>query len=188
VSGWLDSIGASTMSMVRSLVAVGLIVLTLSATAIVSASDEEQLVTEGKKLFRTQCARCHGIDGAGGEGANLKRKRLKHAVDDEALVTIINWGIPGTGMPSSILSELEVQELAAYVRFLGQLPEDLPPGDKNRGAELFTSGACLGCHIVKGVGKAIGPELTSIGDQRGLAYLKEALMAPATTMPSGAAP
>ena len=166
-----------------------LFILGLLFRGSVFGAVDNALVSEGKRLFRNQCARCHGIDGAGGEGANLKRKKLKHAADDEALAEIIANGIRGTGMPYGILSEGEVTRLTAYVRFLGQLPVELPPGDAKRGADIFANrGACLGCHIVAGQGRAIGPELTSIGDQRGLHYLRESLMSPAETMPTGTAP
>src|SRR5262245_56752220 len=53
----------------------------------------------GKRLFEAHCARCHGIEGGGGTGANLRRPKLRHAADDESLFDLIRSGIPGTGMP-----------------------------------------------------------------------------------------
>jgi len=56
-------------------------------------------LVEGERLFRLHCARCHGIEGAGGEGSNLARPVLKYGSDHESMMTIIGDGIPGTGMP-----------------------------------------------------------------------------------------
>src|SRR5262249_55405702 len=55
----------------------------------------------GKRLFEGQCARCHGMQGGGGIGANLRRPKLRRAADDESLFDLIQNGIPGTGMPDT---------------------------------------------------------------------------------------
>ena len=50
-------------------------------------------IADGERLFRIHCARCHGIDGAGGEGSNLARPKLNYATDDIALMAILNEGM-----------------------------------------------------------------------------------------------
>ena len=56
------------------------------------------------------------------------------------------------------------------------------PGDQERGAALYQSaGGCPACHIIAGHGIGIGPELTHVGDQRGLDYLRQSLTDPAAT-------
>lgn len=45
----------------------------------------EAVLAEGEKAYRVHCARCHGIAGEDGEGANLVRAKLKYAADDQAL-------------------------------------------------------------------------------------------------------
>jgi len=57
-------------------------------------------LAEGEKIFKVHCARCHGIAGQGGEGSNLVRSKLKYATDDQALIDLLDEGIPGTGMPA----------------------------------------------------------------------------------------
>jgi putative heme-binding domain-containing protein len=138
-------------------------------------------LVDGERLFRLHCARCHGIDGAGGEGSNLVRAKLKYAPDDDALVGILSDGIPGTGMPSFwTLNEEQAVRVAAYVRSLGRLEQEEMPGDPVRGAVIYRDkGGCPACHIVAGIGKGIGPELTFVGDQRGLEYLERSLTNPA---------
>ena len=136
---------------------------------------------DGERLFRIHCARCHGIDGAGGEGSNLARSRLKYAPDDEALIDVIDAGISGTGMPAIwTLDDTQKVRVAGYVRTLGRLDAEEMPGDPVRGAEIYqTSGGCPACHIIAGHGIGVGPELTEIGDQRGLDYLRSSLTEPA---------
>lgn len=152
----------------------------VSAQSPLDQLSESDLV-DGERLFRVHCARCHGIDGAGGEGSNLARPRLKYAADDVALITLLGEGIPGTGMPAIwTLNAEQATRVAGYVRTLGQLAEEEMPGDPERGATIYrTSGGCSACHIIAGHGIGIGPELTDVGDRRGLAYLRSSLVDPA---------
>lgn len=140
-------------------------------------------LAEGEKAFKVHCARCHGIAGLGGEGSNLVRSRLKYATDDQALIDLLNKGIPGTGMPAVwTLDEQRRTQVAGYVRSLGQLEAEEMPGDPVRGKEIYqSSGGCPVCHIVQGHGIGIGPELTYVGDQRGIDYLRQSLTDPAAT-------
>jgi len=138
-------------------------------------------LADGERLFRIHCARCHGINGEGGEGSNLVRVRLKYAPDDDALIELLGEGIPGTGMPAIwTLDEEQATRVAGYVKSLGKLEQEEMPGDPLRGAEIYrTRAGCPACHIVSGHGKGIGPELTYVGDQRGLDYLRRSLVDPA---------
>lgn len=140
-------------------------------------------LADGERLFRIHCARCHGIDGAGGEGSNLARPALNYANDDEELIDLIDGGIPGTGMPAIwSLDDAQTRRVAGYVRTLGRLEPEEMPGDPERGRRIYRDlGGCPACHIVAGHGIGIGPELTNIGDQRGLDYLRSSLVEPAET-------
>lgn len=140
-------------------------------------------LAEGEKIFKVHCARCHGIAGQGGEGSNLVRSKLKYAIDDQALIDLLDEGIPGTGMPAIwTLDEHQTAQVAGYVRSLGQLVAEEIPGDPARGAQIYRdSGGCPACHIIAGHGIGIGPELTHVGDQRGLDYLRQSLTDPAAT-------
>ncbi len=143
----------------------------------------EAELAEGEKVFKVHCARCHGMAGKGGEGSNLVRSKLKYASDDQALIDLLGEGIPGTGMPAIwSLDEQKRTLVAGYVRTLGQLVAEEMPGDPNRGSEIYqSSGGCPACHIIAGHGNGIGPELTYVGDQRGLDYLRQSLTDPAAT-------
>jgi cytochrome c oxidase cbb3-type subunit III len=154
------------------------------------ANPRPDQLARGKRLFESQCARCHGISGTGGFGPNLVRPKLRRAPDDEALVRVIQDGIANTAMPGDwSLTEAEVPLVAAYVRSLGSRPSETLPGDPARGKALYEGkGGCAACHIVRGVGSGIGPELTEIGELRGAAYLREALLDPGKTLPDRPVP
>jgi len=141
----------------------------------------------GKRIFESQCAWCHGTNGTGGTGPALQRATLRNADTDKALVDIVRNGIPGTEMPgfTSALTERTAWQTAAYVRSLGRAASQPIPGDATRGAALYASAGCGGCHVIAGRGTMLGPELTSIGALRGLSHLRESIVNPAAAHPPG---
>ncbi len=148
-------------------------------------------LARGRVLFESQCARCHGIDGSGGMGANLRRPRLRRAPDDSALVAVIQDGIPERGMPGMWqISPREAGFIAAYVRTFGHTAsESALPGDTARGRALFTSkGRCQSCHMVNGAGGSLGPDLSEVGASRSSAYLRRSLLRPGEELPAGPPP
>ena len=126
----------------------------------------------GRRLFEGQCARCHGMDGAGGTGPGLNRSVLGRAPDDQALFSVIKEGIPGTEMPRAWqMIEGEIWQVAGYLRSLGQTARVSLPGKPDRGKRLYeTKGRCSTCHIVGGRGGSLGPDLTEIGARRGVSH------------------
>jgi putative heme-binding domain-containing protein len=146
-------------------------------------------LARGQQIFEAQCARCHGIGGTGGLGADLRRPKLRRAPDDTALFDLIKGGILDRGMPDAWqLSDNEVRLVAAYVRTLGKVAETPVPGDPQKGRELFrTKGGCPVCHMVSGQGGSFGPDLTEVGALRGPVFLREALVNPGASLPVGPA-
>ena len=144
----------------------------------------------GKQLFEGLCSRCHGFEGAGGEGPNLNRPTLVRAQTDEALRAIIRDGIPERGMPRvRRTTDNEQRQLIAYVRSLGRAaPAAASAGDVQKGSGVYQRSNCNSCHVVKGEGGTTGPELTSIGVQRGPEYLRQAILDPASVLPHGGQP
>lgn len=138
----------------------------------------------GELLFRTHCAPCHGANGEGGRGPNLRVRRLAHAPDDEALSALITTGIAGTQMPATRMTAEENAALVAYVRGLGQSPAIAVAGNVANGKRLFQGkGSCERCHTVgAGLGR-LGPDLTDIGARRGAAYLRTAIVDPEAEVP-----
>lgn len=141
---------------------------------------------EGKKLFGSLCSQCHGVDGSGAEGPSLIRPRLSRAADDEALRRIIVDGIENGRMPPVRQTTTKEQnDLIAYVRALGRTTPTEAKGNARRGREVYDRLGCSSCHIMNGDGTAVGPELTRIAQNRGQDYLRQALIDPASALPSG---
>ncbi len=158
-----------------------LLALTVSRASAQSATD----VQTGKVLFGHLCVTCHGFDGAGGAGPPLNRAKLVNAPDDAALRAIIADGIPNRGMPRVRRTlDSEQRALVAYVRSLGRTARPPARGNAQKGSELYAKLNCAACHIVKGQGGTLGPELTDIGVQRGPQYLRQALVEPGAALPN----
>ena len=141
---------------------------------------------EGRKVFDAQCAWCHGNEGEGGMGPNLRGK-LRHASSLSTIAEIVTNGIPGTDMPGfrSPLTERSIRQTAAYVQSLSRSTSTAAHGNAQRGAALYQSSGCAACHIVEGTGGILGPDLSAIGARRGAAYLRDALVKPAAAHPTG---
>jgi putative heme-binding domain-containing protein len=165
---------------------VSLVVLCVLALAVTRAAAQSAAdVQAGKVLFGHLCVTCHGFDGAGGAGPPLNRAKLVNAPDDAALRVIIADGIPSRGMPRVRRTlDHEQRQLVAYVRSLGRTARPASRGNAQKGSELYAKLSCAACHIVKGQGGALGPELTDIGAQRGPQYLRQALVDPAAAFPN----
>ena len=163
------------------------ILLCLAAIPVFAqgAHDAVADLTIGKRVFDSQCALCHGPDGSGGRGPNLRKAKLKKAPDDEALRKAIADGLPPEMPGAWQLSIREVASVAGYVRTLGKIVVEEIPGDVFRGQDLFVKTGCGNCHIVNGKGTGGGPELTAIGTRRNAQHLRESLMTPSKFLPDG---
>jgi putative heme-binding domain-containing protein len=147
--------------------------------AVRASSEPTPDPARGKRLFEGQCSRCHGMQGGGGTGANLRRPQLRQAPDDDSLFNLIRSGIPAAGMPYTWqMTDNEVRDVIAYVRSLGRVPPEPLPGDPDKGRLIYDKAECGNCHIVAGKGGSLGPELTNIGDRRGVLFLRTALLHP----------
>lgn len=163
----------------------------LCGCALWAQAPPQQLLTSedlaaGERMYRTQCASCHGTHGEGGRGATLARPRLLHAPDDQAMFNVIAYGIPDTEMPGHWFTDREIRQLVAFVRTLGRVAAQKAPGDVGNGEKLYAGkGGCTACHTIGGRGGAIGPDLSEIGASRSLSYLRESLIKPEAAVPDG---
>ena len=145
-------------------VAWGLSPSRLRAQETAPESADSESVVEGKRIFSTTCAACHGLDGRGGErGPDVAGKLEVQRLSDQDLLRIVQDGKAGTGMPSfGSLGWPQVQAVVRYLRNLqGQIPAEKMPGDPARGRVLFFGKAeCSQCHMAKGEGGFIAGDLT----------------------------
>jgi putative heme-binding domain-containing protein len=137
-------------------------------------------IENGGRLYLANCTVCHGPEGDQIPGVDLGHGKFRRATDDEDIEQIIVKGIPGTGMPSHDFTEQQAESIVAYLRSLATAGRGtLPGGNTARGKVIFEGkGECLKCHIVRGNGSRLGPDLTEIGLVRRTAQLEESLVDP----------
>ena len=162
-----------------------------SAGPALAAAEEERkqnpykgdpdAILVGKGLFRYYCAGCHGMEGGGGfRGPDLTRGQLTHVADDHDMLGVVKDGIQGTQMPAQTLPDSNLWRIIAFITDLRSKaqPEALS-GDWESGRELFSGrGFCSGCHMVRGEGGRLGPDLTGIGKTRSWESFLEAIREP----------
>jgi putative heme-binding domain-containing protein len=88
-------------------------------------------------------------------------------------------------MPGSYLTPSQLSSIATYVKTLGRVEPEEIPGDKGRGEAVYASLDCRRCHTLGGQGGILGPVLDDIGARRSAAHLREALIEPGASVPSG---
>jgi len=133
----------------------------------------------GARIFRTHCAPCHGIKGTGGTGPDLTSGRFFHGSTDADLYRNISDGIPNTAMPDVFFDGAQVWQIVAFVRSLSQQASAASvKGDAAHGAQLAKEKGCTGCHLIRGEGNVRGPDLSVIGSQRSVEFLRESILDP----------
>ncbi len=140
--------------------------------------NKPEAVEAGRSLFNKTCTGCHGIDGSeGSRGPDLGGTRRYFRLSDSAIFGVVKNGIPGTAMPNMGLADDDAWRIVAFIRNLrGTASDNIVPGDPEHGMALFKGkGQCQECHMIRGEGGTIGPDLSSIGAQVSLAHLREEL-------------
>ena len=138
----------------------------------------------GASLYAANCSVCHGVNGDGVAGVNLRSGQFRRAANDYELSAIILGGIPEAAMPAGNYTGSEVSGLVAFLRTMGEVdPSTLSIGDSSRGRSVFSQkGACLDCHRIAGEGSRQAPDLTAIGASRSAGQLERALVDPTGSM------
>lgn len=86
---------------------------------IVNPDSSPQDIKAGARLFRSNCAACHGADARGHERAPaLVGRHLLHGDSDWALYRTIRNGIGGSAMPAHSWSDARIWRTIAYLRSL----------------------------------------------------------------------
>jgi putative heme-binding domain-containing protein len=152
---------------------------TLTA-ALCAAQTNESGIDQGKAVFRSNCAFCHGLTAQGGRGPSLISSTLLRSAADEAIRVIITRGVSGTTMPAF---DFQKDDLDALVQFLhslavGRSSAEKTPGDARAGELVYSRDGCANCHRIGNTGSIYGPELTRIGAGRSIDYLRESIVDP----------
>jgi len=145
----------------------------------------------GREIYNRFCTMCHGLDGANGDRApalGAQRRYLRSTAGD--LFDAIKNGIRGTNMPGSPMPDADINKIIAFIYSLRATAADVEvPGDVARGESVFHGkGQCASCHMIRGRGGILGPDLTNIAAERKLEDLKLALTVAQPVPPRGYAP
>jgi cytochrome c oxidase cbb3-type subunit 3 len=137
---------------------------------------------EGKQIFASSCAACHGLDGRGGERApDIATRREMQRLSDLKLTRVVDAGVPGTGMPSfHSLGASGIKSVVSYLRTLqGAGKSAILPGNPQRGESIFFArSGCSDCHMIGGKGGFLGSDLSSYARTRSAGEIRDAIKNP----------
>ncbi|HWB33246.1 MAG TPA: PQQ-binding-like beta-propeller repeat protein [Acidobacteriaceae bacterium] len=141
-------------------------------------------------VFQQTCSLCHGNDGRGTDRApSLASSAELRAMPDAGIAAIIQKG--RNKMPAFPLPQPEVDALVRYIRSLnaaaaGMAGRAATGQDAEAGERIFFgSGGCNGCHMVRGWGGSLGPDLSDIALRMRLPQMEQELRDPSSRMTSG---
>ena len=162
-------------------ICLNVFVVCVSLRAQQRASSPAALL-QGRQVFSSSCAGCHGLDGRGGERApDIASKPEVQRLSSAALTRMVHDGVPGTGMPSfRLLGASRIQAVVLYVRSLqGRGEAGRLPGNPEAGKGLFFGKAgCVECHMVAGVGGFIGSDLSNYAATESAQEIRDAILHP----------
>jgi len=141
---------------------------------------------QGRSVFRSNCAFCHGLTGTGGRGPNLAASRFATGGADTAFKNIVRNGVPGTTMPAFDTMEAdELEDLTVYIHELGAAGVKNEPvaGDPKLGRQVYQRNGCGTCHRTGEEGSIFGPDLSRVGVGRPTAYIRESILDPSKDIP-----
>ncbi len=168
--------------------AAGLMLVALASPAHAQSLQDHQYssadIEAGSRLYTGQCSLCHGANGDGVTGIDLRRGQFRRSVSDEDLQRVIATGVPGAGMPAFALPPAAIGTLVAFIRAGFDISGTaVKIGNPVRGQAVFAGkGVCASCHRVNGVGPRVAPDLSDIGAVRSPAALQRSLLNPTSGM------
>ena len=146
-----------------------------------------EAIKAGGELFVLVCSGCHGVTGEGGRGPNLLDARNVQRLGSAWLFGVIKNGIAGSDMPPSPFEDEKIWQLTAFVKNLSAPAiRQTVEGDREAGKLLFYGKAgCTGCHMIRGEGGYLGPDLSNLGVTQNLGRIREGLLNPNKRFTSG---
>ena len=140
-------------------------------------------IVYGATVYASRCVTCHGTQGDGIGGVNLRSGTFRNAVIDRDLDRFIRAGSPA-GMPAFDLDSAEMAGIIAYLRNMNAVDTaTVAKGDAARGRTVYDGkGACATCHRIGGAGSHVAPNLTDIGAARSPGSLQRSLLDPTSQM------
>jgi cytochrome c oxidase cbb3-type subunit III len=136
------------------------------------AIGNQQAIQEGEAIYNQTCTACHGKDGSAGEMAPAVAapSRRYNRATDAAVFDAIKNGIPQTQMApfGSQFPDDQIWKVVAYIHGLRGTAIDAPTqGNAANGEQIFwEKGQCGTCHMIKGKGSLMGPDLSNLAGMR----------------------
>jgi putative heme-binding domain-containing protein len=185
------------MGIIPAFACASLLLLVVTATTPAQTRNpfagDPKVAKLGEFQFRSNCAFCHGLGArGGGRGPDLTRAQKRHGNSDADLFRTINEGVPGTAMPPNGatqqgvgMTEDEIWQVITYIRSVQvKAPQD--SGNATHGKEIFYgSAACSNCHMVRGKGGRLGPDLSVTGTARATNYIIDSVRNPSRRLAQG---
>jgi cytochrome c oxidase cbb3-type subunit 3 len=140
-------------------------------------------IAYGAALYASKCVTCHGTQGDGIGGVNLRSGTFRNALIDRDLERFIRAGSPA-GMPPFALDNADMAGIIAYLRNMNYFDTAaVKTGDSARGRAIFSGkGACTTCHRIGGAGARTAPNLSDIGVVRSAGSLQRSMLDPTSQM------
>src|SRR5262245_58666565 len=140
-------------------------------------------IAYGATVYAAKCVTCHGAQGDGIGGVNLRSGTFRNAVIDRDLERFIRTGSTA-GMPAFALDAADMAGVVAYLRNMNAFDAaTVRTGDEASGRAIFNGkGACTGCHRIDMDGSMVAPDLSDIGAVRSAGSLQRSLVDPTGQM------
>ena len=141
-------------------------------------------IAHGASLYTARCSVCHGAQGDGIGGVNLRSGKYRNAITDRDLAGFIRAGSQAAGMPPFTLDDADMAGIIAYLRNMNSFDAaTMKTGNVARGRAVFEGkGACTKCHRVGRLGSHVAPNLTDIGSVRSAGSIQRSLLEPTSQM------
>ncbi len=161
-------------------------------------------VAEGKWVWQKyNCNDCHTILGIGGYYAPdlTKEMSVRDAAWTRRFIRDPQAVWPADRkMPILHVQEAEINALVAFLTWVNGIDtNNWPPKPlvasaaaatkpAQHGEVLFRSLGCTGCHMIKGVGGKVGPDLTLVGSRRSRGWITQQIINPKSHFPNSPMP
>ena len=155
---------------------------------VFALANAQSPVEAGQQSFTEKCAGCHGTEAEGREmGPRLVATRRMRSRTAQQIRGIIQKGVISSGMPAFDLPAPELDALSAFVRSLNSTAAEAEvPGNTVAGGQFFFGkGKCADCHMIRGRGKAVGPDLSNLARELTVGEIRQALTNPSARITPG---
>lgn len=140
-------------------------------------------------MYQGYCTGCHGARGHGGKCPDLTDEIWIHGGSDAEVFHTVSKGVPGTEMRNFNvgLKPDEIWKIISYVRTLASAGGEsawkkYEDGHSAHGKTLFLNrqgmAQCFRCHMIRGEGGRLGPDLSRIAAKRTPEYIWDSITNP----------